>query len=459
MRRRAKLKRDKGIALIMALIILAVLSLLTAGLILATQTEIWTTSNYRTGIQARYAAEAGAQSAANWISHSYAVTPALTALPLNSSPVMYNGAPVVLSGNSSVPSNYPDNTVQSAFSDALSNKSLAAQGVTANYSATATLLSMKPMGGSYVQNWQITAQGSVPSVKSAQVQVVETIEQSSTSLFTYGVFATSSGCNSLHIDGNTTTDSYDSSAGNYASTQQNTMGNLGTNGNMGGDSGIVVNGVLATPHAPVAGGNCAQVALTNMAASGIRSGIQRISPRNIPVPTMPVQPAGNSTTTSNIAGGNVTLPPGTYGNIKHPVGGTIHLQAGTYNLNSFSSGDPTTIVIDSGPVIWNIWGTNVGSMVQTGKLTANLNGIPSNFQINSASSSTIRTGDAISITALIDAPNAAVSFGNSGSYFGALISSTYSPTSNVAIHYDRSLMNGGGTVGDYHVTSFNWSRF
>ena len=48
-----------------------VLSTLGAGLIFVTQTEIWSSANYRTMLQARYAAEAGAQCAVNWLSYTY----------------------------------------------------------------------------------------------------------------------------------------------------------------------------------------------------------------------------------------------------------------------------------------------------------------------------------------------------------------------------------------------------
>ncbi len=470
MKRRTQGSHENGIALIMALIMLLVLSLLTAGLILATQTEMLTTANYRTMIQARYAAEGGAQSAANYISHNFSVTPALAALPANSSPVLYQGKPVLLSANSNVPSNYPDNAVQTAFNGALNNQSLSAPGMNSNYSVTAELMSLKPVGGSYLQNWQIVSQGSVPGVKSAQVQVVETIEQSMIPLFTYGVFATSSACDSLHLDGNITTNSYDSSAGTYAATVQNYDGNLGTNGNMHGDSGDSINGTLSTPHAAVAGSNCSQVALDGIGASVIHgtnctpSCINRISPRTIPAPTMPLQPPGNSTSNLNISASSYTLPPGTYGNIK--VGKTvIHVSAGVYDLNSFSTSDAASIVVDSGPVVFNIWGTGTNPISTGGPFTLNVNpstGLPnppSNFQINTASSGSITTGDHIVLSALIDAPNAAVNFTTQGDVYGAVITSLYNATSNLNVHYDRSLLNGSGTLGNFHVTSFSWSRF
>ena len=64
-------RHENGVALIIAILSVAVISLLAAGVVFSTQTEIWTTSNYRQVTQARYVAEAGAQQAANWIVHNW----------------------------------------------------------------------------------------------------------------------------------------------------------------------------------------------------------------------------------------------------------------------------------------------------------------------------------------------------------------------------------------------------
>ncbi len=59
----------------------------------------------------------------------------------------------------------------------------------------------------------------------------------------------------------------------------------------------------------------------------------------------------------------------------------------------------------------------------------------------------------------MDAPNASINFTTQGDVYGAVIGSTYTATSNVNVHYDRSLLNGSGTLGNFHLTSFSWSRF
>ncbi len=81
------------------------LSVLGASLMFLSQTETYASLNYRVMSQARYAAEAGVQKAANFLLDpaQYAIptagggTDPVTAYDRTKSPVLYNGNPVVLS--------------------------------------------------------------------------------------------------------------------------------------------------------------------------------------------------------------------------------------------------------------------------------------------------------------------------------------------------------------------------
>src|SRR5262249_17750235 len=99
--------KERGIALILALLTLLCLSALGAGLIMLTHTETWTTTNYKMTTQARYAAEAGLQETLNWLTYNYSPPPA--GLDLTKSPVecCTPPSPVVLSAMSGVSANYP----------------------------------------------------------------------------------------------------------------------------------------------------------------------------------------------------------------------------------------------------------------------------------------------------------------------------------------------------------------
>src|SRR5215468_10138493 len=101
---------ERGIALILALLTLLCLSALGAGLVMLTQTETWTTTNYKMSTQARYASESGLQETLNWLTYNYSPSPA--GLDLTKSPVEYSGSPVVLSARSGVSANYPTASVR-----------------------------------------------------------------------------------------------------------------------------------------------------------------------------------------------------------------------------------------------------------------------------------------------------------------------------------------------------------
>src|SRR4029077_5310369 len=62
---------QKGIALVMTLILIFLLSVMSLSLMFISQTETWSSLNYRLTSQARDGAEAGINSAANYIVNSY----------------------------------------------------------------------------------------------------------------------------------------------------------------------------------------------------------------------------------------------------------------------------------------------------------------------------------------------------------------------------------------------------
>src|SRR5260370_6036025 len=205
-----------GVALIIALLSLLIIWVLAASIIFVTKTEIWSAADNRSMMQARYAAEAGAQRTLNSLAN-----PATYPTPANLGvfdvptkyPLQYNGGDVILSAMTGVNSNYPDAAVKSAFSAALKDASVPGVGVPASYGVQARLLSIQGPG---VQTWEITSQGNVPSIRNAQVQVVLKIEKRGTPLFAYGIFATGNTCKTIDMSATSYTDSFDSSAGTYA---------------------------------------------------------------------------------------------------------------------------------------------------------------------------------------------------------------------------------------------------
>jgi Tfp pilus assembly protein PilX len=480
-------RRDqRGMALAIVLLSLLVLTTLAATMIFVTQTEIRTSSNYQLVTQARYAAEAGAQRAANWIVYTYTPPSSFTSYDMTKYPVQYSGKPVVLSANNSISSNYPDASVQQAFSNALLNQPVTGAGVNATTAVTATLLSMQPAAvlqnpaGGAIQNWQITSQGSISGIQSVQVQVVTQIQNSAgNTIFTGGGCSTSSACNSFVISGNAKFDSFDSSVGAYIGTQQNSQGNIGSNGS------IIVNSSGVRIY-----GNVVAAALTSLSCllqsvlglvNNITGQLTGSFSQNTQPVTMPTPPAlspappttaanlvtscasisGCSTTNGGL--GPFTLTPGSYGNISVSGGKTVHLTAGTYTVNSFTLSGGSTVVVDSGPVIINIAGNSLapaGLALDFGAGNiSNTTGVPANLQVIYGGSHPISISGAAGASLVLDAPNAQLTLTGGGDLYGAFIALTIDDTSGSSVHYDRSLVNLVNTMGSYHTTAFSWTKF
>ncbi|PYR40940.1 MAG: hypothetical protein DMF95_32255, partial [Acidobacteria bacterium] len=192
---------ERGIALVLALFLMAAMSVLGASLMFLSQTETYASMNYRMMSQARYAGEAGIQRAANFLLAQYVPpsdtgTDVLTSYNYSVSPVTYNNLPVVLSAKDATctGSNYPVAASQTAFCNAAKG-TLTAGNASILYNATATLIAMQSFV-SYssvpvvVQTWQITGDGSLSGSRTATVEVAATIETPKMPAYGYAAFAT-----------------------------------------------------------------------------------------------------------------------------------------------------------------------------------------------------------------------------------------------------------------------------
>src|SRR5579883_334990 len=176
-----KRSNEKGVALILALILMFMMSVMAISLMFISQTETWSSMNYRLMDQARDGAEAGINAAANYIINTYTPpassgTDLLSNYTMTVSPVTYNGSAVQL------PSNYPVSSVVTAFNSAAQG-SLTAGHATVSYGTTATLLSQAsftPWGTSTpttVQTWQITSDGTISGIRNADEEVSAILEK------------------------------------------------------------------------------------------------------------------------------------------------------------------------------------------------------------------------------------------------------------------------------------------
>ncbi|MBI2817409.1 MAG: pilus assembly PilX N-terminal domain-containing protein [Acidobacteria bacterium] len=504
---------ERGIALIMTLILLAIISVMAVSFMFLSQSETWSTLNYRLMSQARDGAEAGVNAAANFLLNSNVSYPYLppdttgadliSDYTLTTFPVNYSNDPVILSANDDVSPNYPYSTAQDNFNtNGVGKGSLAAGGTTVNYATTATLLAMRNVevyGGSFatVPTWLITSDATIDTgVRNATVQVTAILERPIVPTFSYAAFATSNQCAALTFSqAGTVVQSYDSAVTPAPGGILASNGNVGTNGNLTVASNATINGSLSTP--AVGTGTCvngatgASTAQTACAGCTVTGGVVEL-PQPVPYPP-PVLPSpmppltnqsgnvdcGNMPNCTLNASKNVSLAPGTYGNLT--IGSSmeeVHLTAGTYNLNTFKLGN-ASLIIDSGPVIFNVTGCatlNVGNTdcstyilpppasslvvdLSSGAIS-NPSYNPLNFQIEYAGPGNINVKCGNTETAAtIYAPNANITLSSNGTFYGSVIGGKVDVSSGGTIMYDRNLQETSYTVGNYVLGGFSWARF
>ncbi len=271
---------QRGIALVLALLLTSVMSVLAVSLMFLSQTETYASMNYRMMSQGRFAGEAAIHKASAFLTDpaQYTVPGTMGSDPLSNynrtvSPVTYNGQPVILSATPAKASNYPVLAVRTAFNNA-AHGTLTAGNATLNYAAYATLISMQAFdsyGGTQavVQTWQITGIGSIGNSTNSTVQVFATIETPRVPANSYAAFATGTTCGAMTFNGDVTINSYDSTTTVPGSspTEQNYGGHVGTNGNLYIGGHVNVMGNLSTPRTGV--GTCTDGAVTALTETGV----------------------------------------------------------------------------------------------------------------------------------------------------------------------------------------------
>jgi hypothetical protein len=480
-----KMANEKGIALVLSLFLLSAMSVIAASLMFLSQTETYSSMNYRLMSQARYGAESGIQRAANHILYTYVAPVTGGADPIANynitvSPVRCTngcpnlGQPVVLSASAAVPSNYPNAAVQAAFLAAVAG-TLPAGNTTVTYAPYATLLSMQQInvyggGVQTLQTWQLTSTGSITTGKTAQVEVSAILETPKTPAQMYAAFGTNPGCGSLNFHGNQTqTDSYDSGAlvgGNPVIS--NSGGAVGTNGNLDEAGGADIFGTLSSPRVGVGACSAGNVSALSTAGGATVNGHNPPQPGDIiqlpqavvmPPPTVP---AGVPTTAYN-GNGQTLLNGASVGNVTVNAHSTLTLGApgvtSVININSITINGNADLVI-LGTVILNVVGTGQGTPIDfTGGSVSNASFDPTTFQVMYAGNGTVKLNGGAHTTGMIYAPNSAVSLNGGGDFYGSVVGSTIDDSGGARIHYDRRLSGEFFIVGNAMMSSFSWKKY
>src|SRR6266404_3969883 len=399
-----KRSNQKGVALIFALIFVLVLSVTAASLMFLSQSETWSSMNYRLMTQSRYGAEAGLHAAANYLMNTYpqpgvSVSDLMSAYNTDVSPVTLKagGSPIALGSTmNSITANYPVSSTKTAFNTA-TQKSLTAGNNNVAYTVSAELLSMRQilecqnLQPLTAQLWKLTSHGDIAGVRNSEVEVSALLESHVTPCYNYAGFATGSGCGSISFNGGGTIDSYDSgslalSGGNPVT--QTYEGNLGSNGNVNTAAHTVINGTFSSPDTGVgacSAGNvdalsgnttsvtgCGTSPTNCLPAPGLIKLPQAVALVTPVIPTTVALPATNITNagvpatltpcgtncdgTTNVSGnyGNISISGGnnnvaTFVPAQVVVNGVLVCVPGTYYVNSISLAGNASIAIGPCP--------------------------------------------------------------------------------------------------------------
>jgi hypothetical protein len=518
-----KRSNQKGVALIFTMIFILVLSVTAATLMFLSQSETWSSLNYRLMTQSRYGAEAGLHAAANYMMNSYTLPGGagdpLSAYKLTVSPVTLaaGGSPIALGATmNGISSNYPVGTVLTNFNTA-SQGSLTGGNNTVNYSVSAELMSMRQItqcGNSQpltAQLWKLTSHGDITGTRSAEVEVSALLEVHVTPCYQYAGFATGNGCGSISFNGGGTIDSYNSSnmalSGGSPVTQQYD-GNLGSNGNVNTANGTTINGTFSSPDTGVGacGGGAGVDALTGGGTvTGCSVSTTSCLPApglvKLPQPVTFVPPASDypgctgagaaacDATEDSVLGSapnTLVSPPGLYGDISaagnktvvlNPAGTTAaNCAAAVYYINSISLKGNASLTINpcpgtggnggNAPAVWmpviiNIVGSGGGTVMDIGgNGIANTTFNSSLIQFQYSGNGGINLHGNGATSAVMYAPNASVTLSGNGTIYGSVIAASILGNGNpVTIHYDRALAANLMTVGNWTLDTFTWSKY
>ncbi len=486
---------EKGMALILVMIMLAVLSVIAASLMAVSTADTASSTNYRLMTLARYGAESAVHRAANYLmSNAYAAagpgtgTDPITNYNMTGTPdpvtnlsvVTYGGSPVRLS-HSATTFNYPGGfggTVGTAFRSAATGTLAGTYAVT--YRAVATLVSMRQIsvyggGNAVVQTWKITGEGIMP-VTGAAIDVSAILERQVAPVFSYAAFATDPGCAALDWQGNAYTDSYNSAVGHTPDIPL-FGGNVGTNGNLTLTGSAEINGSLSTPRTGV--GSCAAGNALTGSLTKVDGMVSLPQPITYPPPAPPVNLSAatvpnTGTQTLNprpAAYGDIGSGPGFKGVLQLPGGGTGN-PPNIYDINSITlNGQGSIVVSGTGSVVLNVAGyatAGVYEAVPSMPIPITLQGgsnlsvadyDPSRLTITYAGTKAIQLMGTTAIIGLVYAPAADVSNGGTPDLYGAVIAAKVHDFGNARIHYDRALSTKALMLGNWMMDSFTWRKF
>ncbi len=458
-------KDEQGVALIATLMFLLAMGVLSTALVFTLNNEMKSSSSYKYGEQAYYVADAGIQEAVQWFVNSYNPYVPATGYDATSLPVQYNGSSVMLVGQGSNSSSYPDSSVVSSFRGLFNNTSLQANtGNSGAYSLNATLLKYKSAHfinpttfvsyTSAIERWRLDSIGTwrpdlAQPLGSAQITAV--MENSGNALFDRALW----GINSLDLGGTVLVDSYDPKLGPYGGT------NIGSNGAIGSNGTVTVNGTGVEIKGDLAYGPTGS--FTHTGSPTVTGNILQLpAPRYFaPIPTFSV---GTATPTYTESGqGNdktyaSTITPGAYGDVSIPAKGVLTLVPGVYYFNSITEASSASLQIQGG------LGTDTTIFVKnsldlSGQGVVNLNGDPTRLTIYYSGSNPMKVAGGASAFVEVYAPNSPMQLVGTSNFYGSFIGQTVTIQGTPEVHFDEGCLERNLVQRPFRLISWSKNAF
>jgi Tfp pilus assembly protein PilX len=407
--------KQRGMALVAVFLIMALMSGLAVALMQMTVSHADVTDNTRDRQQALMLAQAGFSAAVNEINVG----------------VTQSNSTSSSSGNNQTAPVTPGNLS-------------AAWGPQQSYSVTTT----DNMDGTYtiVSIGTVANKLSGGNILTVQRKLKAIVQTPSTAgKFIAGAF----GLNSLTLTGVAHTDSYDSGLHSTYAQQvanaggivnyDNTVGNnghVGSNGTVTGTGNIIVHG-NATP------GPGQSVSLSGGA---LVTGSQAPAPSVYAFKSVLYSPPISASGSYQMSGNEVdSINAGTYRYTSwKQSGGTITFN-GTVNLyvdDDFTQSGQGTIVLAPGAVV-NLFQGSSGKFDLSGQGVQNPDMVPNNFNIVSASTSSVNVTGQGNTFVTVYAPDASVKISGQGELFGAIIGKDVTLSGLGTFHYDKSARSPG----------------
>lgn len=128
---------------------------------------------------------------------------------------------------------------------------------------------------------------------------------------------------------------------------------------------------------------------------------------------------------------------------------------GTYNINSISmAGNSQITVSPPGAVVINIAGTGQSTPVALAGNGITDDTHANDFTINYGGTGGVSVTGNGNITAILNAPNAALTQGGNGNWYGSILAASMTIGGNAFFHFDKSAAQSPPSNGYYTIVSY-----